>query len=232
MCLHRGSMTCALFVSTVWAIPVLGQPSPFVPSANAVRDNSSSLSAAWQQTLQSFDDWGRVQEIYTPPQLAEMRQKMVEKAYRLAPDESESFRGDINAKLHILMSAEAGEARRWLTNTLAVASDSYAQKVRAQLPDVVTESPRQLQADLDAFAARQANVKQYQQGLEQTRQMAIKAIEADTRRQADANAQAYVGQTYNPYPSAAPIGGSAAYQRYRSPYTPAAPILPFGYRFW
>jgi len=124
----------------------------------------------------------------------------------------------VNAKLHILLSAEARDARKWLTDTLSVASDSYAKKVRAQLPDVANESPRKLQADLDAFEAREANVKQFNQGMQQARQLEVKSIEEDNRRQAEANAQAHVGTNYSPAYGGTAIGGPGAYYpRYRSP---------------
>src|SRR5262245_25435581 len=128
------------------AIPAAAQPRPERGGSPA-----RSLSDAWQQTLHGFDEWADVQQIYTPQQVAEMRRKVVDNASSLAPAESDQFRGEINAKLHVLLSAEARDARKWLNETLAVASDSYAKKVRAQLPDVAHESASQLQADLDAF---------------------------------------------------------------------------------
>jgi hypothetical protein len=118
-----------------------------------------------------------------------------------------------------------------LADTLAVASDSYAEKIRAKLPDITKESARQLQADLDAFEARESNVKQYQQGLQQTRQIAIRELEEDARRQAESNAQAHVGTNYNPAPGGAAIGGPGAYSRYVSPYGPTLPY-GIGLRFW
>jgi hypothetical protein len=202
-------------------------------NVSSARGSDPAASNLWRQTLQVFDEWGQFQQIYTPTQIAEIRRKMLDKAANLSPADSEQFRGEIDAKLHVLMSAEARDARKWLTDTLAVASDSYAKKIRSQLPDVVNESAPQLQADLDAFEAREASVKQYQQGFQQTRQMQVKALEEDARRQAEANAAAHVGSNYNPAPGGAAIGGPGAYQRYRSPYGPTLPSgFGWGYRFW
>jgi hypothetical protein len=224
----------ALFLVVTVAMPVTAQQLQFAPPAGEAGISPSALSAPWQQTLQTFEDWVQIQQLYTPQQTAEMRTKLLEKAYRLAPEESESFRHEIDAKLRVLMSEEARDARKWLASTLAVASDSYAQKIKAKLPDVVKESPNELMADLNAFESRQSNVKQYQQGLQETRQMTIKANEEDSRRQAEANAQAHVGSGYNPAPGGKAIGGPGSYQRYRSPYGPTIPYGAFGvgFRFW
>jgi len=218
----------------VLAMPQLAaaqQPQLAPPALGVSRGSSPSLSGPWQQTLQAFNQWAAVQQIYTPQQISNMRRQMLEKATGLSPQESEQFRGEVEAKLHVLMSAEARDARKWLTETLAVASDSYAAKVRAGLPDVVHESASQLQADLTAFENREASVKQYQQGMQQMRERQIKAIEDDARQQAEASAQARAtnNSNYNPFPGGGTVN---AYDRYRSPYRPYYPISPFGNRFW
>jgi hypothetical protein len=207
------------------------QPPQWFPPGSNLAGRSSLVSEPWQQTLRGFDEWSQVQQVYMPQQIAEMRRKILEKASSLSAAESERFRGEINAKLHVLMSAEARDARKWLADTLAVASDSYAEKVRAKLPDITKESARQLQADLDAFEARESNVKQYQQGLQETRKLAVRELEEDARGQAEANAQAHVGTNFNPAPGGTAIGGPGAYQRYRSPYGPTLPY-GIGFRFW
>ena len=162
-----------------------------------------------------------------------MRGKILDKIVSLPTEDSERFRDEVNAKLHVMMSAEARDARKWLNDTLAVASDSYAAKIRAKLPDVVKESPNELQADLDKFEARESNVKQYEKGMQETRQMQIKSLEEDARRQAAANANARAASTYNPAPGGATSRAPRTYQRYSSPYGPTSPYsIGLGYRYW
>jgi hypothetical protein len=225
------ALISALLLVSAVATPLAAQPPQSVSPGSSLAASSNVLSESWQETLRGFDEWSRVQQVYLPQQIVEMRRKMLDKATSLSPAESERFRGEISAKLHVLMSAEARDARKWLADTLAVASDSYAEKIRAKLPDITKESARQLQADLDAFEARESNVKQYQKGLQETRQMAIRELDEEARRQAESNAQAHVGTNYNPAPGGAAIGGPGAYGRYVSPYGPTLPY-GFGLRFW
>jgi len=206
-------------------------PQSPLPRGGATDGSTTAIGGPWQQTLRAFDEWAQIQQTYTAEQITDMRRRMLEKAVSATPAVSEQFRAEINAKLQLLMGAEARDARRWLAATLAVASDSYAQKVRAQLPDVTKDSPAQLQAALDAFEARETTMKQYQQGLDQTRQMQIRAIQDSERRQAEANAQAHVGSNYNPAPGGAPSGVPNANLRYYSPYRPIIPY-GFGLRYW
>jgi hypothetical protein len=234
MSLNRMTLLLALLIACASPFPAAAQPPRTVPdNESGALGNSSGIDARWRETLSSFDEWAIIQRLYTKPQIAEMRAKILEKIADLPPEDSERFRDEVNTKLEVMMSGEARDARKWLNDTLAVASDKYAQKVRANLPDVVKESPSQLQADLDAFASRQTSAKQYQQGMEKTREMQIKALETNARRQAAANARARDNNVYNPAPGGAVIRERRPNYRYSSPYGPTSPysIYP-AYRLW
>jgi len=222
----------AALIAIATAIPTAAQqPRSARPADEHV--NSPSLSEPWQQTLRDFDEWAQIQRLYTEQQVAEMREKILEKVADLPPEDSDRFRDEVNAKLHVMLSAEARDARKWLTDTLAVASDSYAKKVRAKMPDVVKESSSDLAADLDRFGSRQTNVKQYQQGMQKTREMQIKSLEENARRQAEANAKAREGSVYNPAPGGASRREPRTIYRYQSPYGPTSPYsINSAYRFW
>lgn len=185
----------------------------------------------WRDTLRAFDQWAIVQQVYTPKQAAEMRAKILEKSHRLSPEEGEKFRAEIDAKLAVLLSAEAREARTWLSTTLAVASDSYANKIKAKIPDVVKSSPDQLQAGLDTFEYRRGGVPAFQQGVQQSREMTVKATQDDARRQAEAAARARTVPIYTPPPGGKAIGGPNSRVPFHSPYGLKDPYAPF-FRFW
>jgi hypothetical protein len=185
---------------------VLGQtPPPFSTAP-------SPTGPQWAQVLQLFDEWAAVQQIYTPEQVRQWRTQILGKASSLPAPDAAAFAADLSAKLQVMLSAEARDARKWLAETLAVASDSYAKEVKAGLPDPRTMTAGQIQARLDAFENREANVKQVEASLQKTRQMQIKAIEADQQAQAAANAAAWqgsdsVGSSYNPIATQRIYGG-------------------------
>jgi hypothetical protein len=192
----------------------------------------SAASADWQQTLHTFDEWAAIQKRYDAKQIAAMRQKIADYAASLAPSEGGKLRAEINAKLRILLSTEANAARQWLAETLAVASDSYAQKIEAGLPDVVSSSPQQLAESLRAFEARETNLQQVREGMKDTQQVAIKALDDANRRQVEAAAQARAAASA-PAPANAVVTPVAprTYERYSSPYGPTLPYLyrPYAY---
>jgi hypothetical protein len=195
--------------------------------------SASPPSAEWQATLQLFDQWAAVQQTYPPEHVAQMRQQLLDQARTLPAAAASALRETMDAKLHVLLSTEARDARKWLAETLAVAAPAYAKQVRAKIPDYMTESPAQIQAQLDAFEAREANQRQVSTALQKTREMQIKNIEEAERRQAEANLQATAGGYYNP---AYPAGGYGyygkpySYGRYVSPYGPPLGWVGLGLR--
>jgi hypothetical protein len=198
------------------------------------RDDRRS-SDPWRGTLERFDDWAATQQFYSHRQIEQMRRELIAKGERLSPDQADRLRRDLDTKLNILMSDEAREARQWLGKTLAVASPSYAQRVRSRLPDVMNESPPQVQADLNALAAREASAGRVEQGVERTRQQSVEAVEERARRQADANDQARANAGAASGANLPPPGNGPPrlYQRYVSPYQPVIPYpAPLYYGYW
>lgn len=174
-------------------------------------------TAAVRTVLRDFDAWARVQTLYEPEQVKKFRARIVEKAGQLSGDDLAAFLADLTDRLHVLTSEEARDARRWLNQTLSVASDSYAKEIRSKLPDVAKLSAGELQEELDDFEARQTSNKQYRAGLEKTRQAQIKNIEQEKRRQEEANDRAALSDgNYSPYSPAAP----RTYTPYRRPVYP------------
>ena len=183
----------------------------FAQSPPLSASTGGPVSPQWAHVLQLFDEWAAVQQVYTPEQVGQWRKQILGKASSLPAPDSAAFAADLNAKLQLLLSAEARDARKWLAETLAVASDSYAKEVKARLPDPRTMTAPQIHARLDAFENREANVKQVEADQQKTRQLQIQAIEADQRAQAAANAAAWqgsnsVGSAYNPSINQQPYG--------------------------
>jgi hypothetical protein len=222
------SLTCGLLLIAVLGVP--GRLLAHGPLSPAPLASSAAPTPPWDQILQLFDEWAAVQQLYSPAQASQWRAQIMSKAAALPPADAQRLAVDLNAKLHVMLGAEAREARKWLSETLAVASDSYAKQVKAGLPDPRNMTAAQLQARLDEFEGREANMKQFEAGLQSTRQMQVKAIEAGERSQAAANAAAwqggggYSGSAYNPG------ANQRSYGRY---YPPAGrPLMSISGLIW
>jgi hypothetical protein len=182
-----------------------------------ITGRSGSPGPQWTSLLQLFDEWAAVQQLYTPDQVRQWRAQILSKAASLPSADKQQFADDLDAKLHLMLSAEARDARKWLAETLSVASDSYARQVKAGLPDPRTMTAPQLQARLDEFEGREANQKQVEASLQKTRQMQIQAIQADQQAQAAANAAAWQGGGGSPYNSGYYPSANQSYGRYVPP---------------
>ena len=88
MSANRISLAMAALIGCVSAFPAMAQQSRTAMPSGARGGSSSPVSDPWQQTLQVFDEWARIQQIYTPPQIAEMRQKMLDKVRSLSAEDS------------------------------------------------------------------------------------------------------------------------------------------------
>jgi len=187
------------------------------PAAPLTASTNAPANPMWAHVMQQFDEWAAVQQIYTPDQVRQWRAQILSKASSLPAADGQRFAQDLNAKLQVMLGAEARDARKWLAETLAVASEAYAKQIKAGLPDPQTMSAAQIQARLDNFEGREANVKQYEAGLQKTRQMQVQVAEANERSQEAANAAAWQGGG-NLYGSAYhPGGNQRTYGRYVSP---------------
>jgi hypothetical protein len=183
-----------------------------------------------QDALASFDAWSQRQALYSADEIASARKRILEKLHSQSAADAATFHQQLNEKLGVLNSQAALAAERWLAETLAVATDAYANKIRATLPDLVNDSPSQLKATILALEAREANMRQVRQGFSESRKMTVRAIEQDTRRREEANSEARISRAGSP---AAPLGnaggtggGPRLYPRIVTPYAPS-PAYPY-----
>lgn len=160
------------------------------PKSSPNQGNDILQTDAWRTIMHDFDEWASVQQIYDPEQIAKYRDQLIQKASSLKGNELQDFLDDLSAKLKILASEEARKARQWLAETLAVASDSYAKKVKAGLPDVSNLTASQLQEQLDEFQGRRAQTQASAAEFKRAREQQVASFQAERRRQEAAVAQA------------------------------------------
>jgi hypothetical protein len=153
-------------------------------SATATRDEILQ-SPVWKETMRAWDKCLAIQKIYDVQQVKKLKQQLAEKIERMSAEELEDYLDDLEAKLQILMEAEARDARRWLNDTLSVASDKYAKKIREGLPDVANLSADELQAELDRFEYRRTQTQQSEAAIQQARKDRVRVVQAELRQQHD-----------------------------------------------
>lgn len=201
-------------------------------AANGVSANVEPASTPQGETLSAYDQWADRQDYYPRHMILAMRARLSGAFDLLPPGEATRFRDQFVAKLNILVDPQWQHAEQWLVQTLAVASESYANKIWTMLPDIVVDSPNDIRAKLRNIAIRAMNVQQVRQGFEQTRQTSIQVAREDVQRQTQFNTQLRASMTYstpNLYSPAAQ-GRPVPSQRY-SDYFNHRYGSPFSYAF-
>src|SRR5947199_349205 len=98
------------------------------------------------------------------------------KLQTLEPSDLTLFSGDILEKLNTLSDPQLRDAQQWLAETLAMASESYAKQMLAQLPDIVDDNQNDFRAKLRVLIVRGINLKQARQGFDQGRQAIVQSL--------------------------------------------------------
>jgi len=139
------------------------QQRPQPPVARPAQPPASSQgvvdSPEWQATRQAFYNWLSVQQVYSEQ---EIQQKISDLRLRIsAMNEQQrvAFMKDMQARLAVLNSEQAQQARAWFNENLSRMTPAGQQKLRQQVPDISNMNAAQLQQALNQkqmqFQARQ-----------------------------------------------------------------------------
>jgi hypothetical protein len=162
-------------------------------------------SERWQRAYQEFEDWLSVQQIYRPEELAVIRQQMRDRVATMTPQELERFLGEMEARLRVLKSPEAEDARIWLKQFMAVARNPEQQLGRPR-PDVLNMTAAQIRQEIAWLEQHRASRQQAQAAFNQTRAAQTRVsrdvleMRRDSRQPTDrSNWPANTPRTRSPY---------------------------------
>ena len=196
-------------------------------SAQTSARNQILNSPEWKQTMMDFEEWSTVQQIYSKEQMAKLKQQLQEKIAGMSAEQMTDFIGDLKQKLTILHSDEAREARKWLSESLAVAAPAYAKKIREKLPDIATLSAAQLQLQLDEYEDQIAAKRKYATDFAKEREDQAKQIREQRIRNQNARLQSQMAAEATPRS----IYNFSAPAKIRTYTPPRYPRLWGGYRW-
>jgi hypothetical protein len=206
--IHRLTLIIALVV-VGWRIAVARaqnpQPQPAADSQAAARQ-AVLQSDEWWRTQRMLDDWLAVQQIYSQQEIAAIKAENSARTARMSPKELQDWMKELQAKLTVLNSPEAAEARDWFAQHLAVVRNPDEQRRRMR-PDVANMSASEIRQELQRFQHRRAETQQSQAAFSQARQMQVQNAR-------DVQASRQQATTQNQSRSA------ATHREFRSPYAP------------
>jgi len=189
--------------------PPSGQPAAPAavdPGEDLVRKSEIMNGQRWRRAIFELGEWLATQEIYTPEQVRQIKTDFNRRVAGMTSYELEYLLDDLDAKFKILETPEAKDARAWVGQYLSVMSDRKRASVLKDVPDVVTMSSGQLQAEIEKIERKRSDLRQQQAAFDQSRQQLVDQAQA-ARQQTAAAANAAMSQMGS--------GGGVSYSPYR-----------------
>ncbi len=199
------------------AAVMIATVSPALGAAPAAADDDGDLarkadlmhSPRWQRAVSELGSWLVTQTIYSPAQVQAIKVQFNDRVAAMSSYELEYLLDSISAKLQLLDTPEARDAKAWLGEYLSAMSDGRRAQALRNVPNVLDMSAAQLWQEIQRIDSQRAALQQRQQGVE-SRQAAM-VDRAAAGRQAtssasrEAAARARAAPAHSPYRSG---GGS------------------------
>jgi hypothetical protein len=143
---------------------LLGQhPAADAPDATDLDDRFRKAqllgSDRWRRAVFELEAWLESQPVSTPAQTRAIRADLDRRVADMTSYEVEYLLDTLDAKLRILTSPAARDAREWLGRYLAVMADHKRAEVLAELPNVLDMTTAELVAGLERLQAKRAAVE-------------------------------------------------------------------------
>ncbi|MCE9629528.1 MAG: hypothetical protein K8S94_02245 [Planctomycetia bacterium] len=170
-CIRPIAHAAAVALLVVRALPLhpaTGGEPPSPPEAQAraqaefeERSRKVTLFASdrWRRAVFELDEWLAVQPVYTPAQVAAIRNDFAARVAAMSSYELDYLLDTLEFKLKVLDTPEAIEAREWLGRYLSVMADRKRAAVLADLPNVVDMSSGEMIEALRELEARRSAVE-------------------------------------------------------------------------
>lgn len=179
----------------------------------------------WQRTIAEFGGWLTTQTVYSAADVQRIKRQFNDRVAAMSSYELEYLLDSISAKLQLLDTAEARDAKAWLGEYLSAMSDARrAEELRA-IPNILDLNATQLWQEIQRIDRMRATLQQRQQGVES--RQGVLAERAAAKRQATAAASQAAAARARSAPAHSPYrqgGGSPPF----SDVQRRQPVIPFG----
>ena len=182
----------------------------------------------WQQAIAELGEWLSTQNVYSPSEVRRIKMQFNDRVDGMTSYELEYLLDSITAKLQLLQTPEARDAKAWRGEYLSARSGGRRAHELRQVPNLLTRNAAQLWQEIQRIDAKRSALRQRQQGVA-ARQGAM-AERAAAGRQAtsaasrEAAARARAAPSHSPYRSG---GGSPPFSDI-APRRATINVGPFG----
>jgi hypothetical protein len=135
----------------------------------------------WQQAIAELGEWLSTQNVYSPSEVRRIKMQFNDRVDSMTSYELEYLLDSITAKLQLLQTPEARDAKAWLGEYLSAMSDGRRAQELREVPNLLTMNAAQLWQEIQRIDAKRSALRQRQQGVE-ARQGAMAERAAAGRR--------------------------------------------------
>lgn len=182
----------------------------------------------WQRAVAELGAWLSTQNLYSPSDVRRIKMQFNDRVDGMTSYELEYLLESMTAKLKLLDTPEARDAKAWLGEYLSAMSDARRAQALSDVPNVLDMNAAQLWQEIQRIDAKRSALRQRQQGVE-VRQQAMAERAATARRATssasrEAAARARTAPSHSPYRSG---GGSPPFSDI-APRRATISVGPFG----
>lgn len=137
-------------------------------------------SPRFRQVEHRFNEWLSVQKVYTHAEAARLKQSLGLKTASMSAAELNDFLTEMEDKLQVLLSPEAGEARSYM-GFLSERAQKQMIKEKTGGANFASMTAAQMQQSLQDFRMQRQSMAQSQQAFNQVNQRSVEMQRADER---------------------------------------------------
>lgn len=166
----------------------------------------------WRRAIAEFGGWLDSQAIYSPTQVRRIKSQFNERVAAMSSYELEYLLDSLAAKLELLDTPEARDAKAWLGEYLFAMSDARRAAELRKLPNLLDMNATQLWQEIQRIDRLRATLQQRQQGSDARQE--VLAARASAGRQTTAAASQAAAARARSAPAHSPYrqgGGSAPF---------------------
>lgn len=220
-----GSWTPALAAALVGVALVAGPAAATAAAAEArggdaagdddgeyARKHDLLSSPQWRRAVAELGAWLSTQTVYPPAEVRRIKARFNDRVAGMSSYELEYLVDSIEAKVQLLDSPQARDAKVWLGEYLSAMSDARRAEAMRGVPDILEMSAEELWREIQRIDSLRASLERRQQGVE-SRQAAL-AARAGASREATAAASRAAAARPRPAPAHSPYrsgSGSAPF---------------------
>lgn len=170
------------------------------------------LSPRWKRAIAEFGGWLSTQTIYPAADVRRIKAQFNDRVAAMSSYDLEYLLDSITAKLALLDTPEARDAKAWLGEYLSAMSDARRAEELRRIPNLLDMNAAQLWQEILRIEQMRTTLQQRQQGFDA--RQAVLADRATANRQATAKASQTAAARARSAPAHSPYrqgGGSAPF---------------------